>query len=1161
MSTDRRKRLASINSFNELIIYLRDELGWRIESDDFEELTFHYTPEELGIDENNAAKIVEIRRLRPLTVNQPWGIFFLKFERKRLPVVALRRILSQVAIKKRPSTSLSNNPVWTVDDLLFISSYGEGVDRSIAFAHFSQPENGHGLPTLKVLGWDNLDTPLHLDSVANMLGEHLIWPRDENDHENWRERWRQAFTLRHREVIATSSELSKRLAGLARSIRDRILATLEIETEFGLLTQLKNDFSTKLVDNLDDAEFADMYAQTVTYGLLSARISDPKRHTAGDLESYMRTNPLLKELMDVFLHTGVNHENTTGLDIDFDEIGISEVVDLLNQSNMEAVVRDFGDRRPEEDPVIHFYEHFLSAYDKEKKVERGVFYTPLPVVSYIVRSVDKILRTEFNLSDGLADTKTWGEIDCFHKELRIPEGISPNHPFVQILDPATGTGTFLVEVIDLIHTTMVEKWKKQGHTNKIIGALWNEYVSKHLLPRLHGYELMMAPYAIAHLKIALKLYETGYRLKGNERIRVYLTDALEPASEQVIEGILPALAYEVQAVNKIKRKQRFTVVIGNPPYLGEAGRGGDWIAELMRGWDIDNDSKTLSYFEVNGKPIKEKNPKWLNDLYVRFVRLSQRLIERTGVGVHGFITNHSYIDNPTFRGMRWAILAGFDHLYVLDLHGNLKRKENFREGQKDENVFDIEQGVAIGLFVKTSPDTRKDFSNSIYHADIWGSRVSKYNRMLAKNETTIGWVKLNPDQNFYLFKPFDDSGIEHYDEWVSVSDIFPINSVGFVTARDALTVQRSAEEIWSVVSDFVQRDSEEAREKYCLGKDADEWKVTLAQDDLRHSGPSKSKILPILYRPFDTRFTYYTGRSRGFICRPRKDVMGHMLAEENVGLIFMRQVAMGDAYTHFGASRHPVEGRAFYSNKGIMSFGPLYIYPDVNKKQHALFDCWPTGKNGRMPNLEFEFVNRVKDASLLEFVSDGSGDLYKSFGPEDLFAYIYAVFHCPEYRKRYELKLKLDYPRVPTPVNTELFRILIIKGHELLTLHLLESSKLDEPMTSYNGHKNPRVGRVGWLDDTVWLDAHKITAQEAHRATKPGTIGFNGVPEDIWKLRIGGYQVCHKWLKDRKDHILSDEDIIYYQKIIVALFETTKIMDQIDKVIEQYGGWPNAFQS
>ena len=1157
MPTDHRERLARIRRFDQLVAYLRDELGWPIDSDDFEELTFEYTPEELGIDTKNAAKIQEIKRLRPLVPGQPWGIFFVKFEPKRLPVVALRRILGQVALKKRASANKSERQAWAADDLLFVSNYGEGEERRIAFAHFSKPRDSHDLPTLKVLGWDNLDTPLHLDAVASELTTHLAWPDDEGDPDAWSERWRAAFKLRHREVITTSKELSERLAELARAIRDRIRTALAIETETGPLTKLMKAFQTTLVHDLDGAGFADMYAQTIAYGLLSARITDPERRTADDFAAHMRTNPFLRELMETFLRVGGRRGKAGGPGIDFDELGVSEVVELLDQANMEAVVRDFGDRNPQEDPVIHFYEHFLAAYDKKQKVSRGVFYTPRPVVSYIVRSVDELLRTEFGLEDGLADTTTWGEMAKRHEDLKIPEGTPPGQAFVQILDPATGTGTFLVEVIDLIHNTMVEKWKSRGHGDKKIQALWNEYVPKHLLPRLHGYELLMAPYAIAHLKIGLKLFETGYRFESDERARVYLTNALEPAGdEQLTLDFLPALAHEAQAVNEIKQKQRFTVVIGNPPYLAEAGRGGDWIAALMRGREIRMGRKTLSYFEVDGESLNERNPKWLNDLYVRFTRLSNWQLELSGTGIHGFISNHSYIDNPTFRGMRWALLASFDQLFLLDLHGNLKKKEVTPDGRKDENVFDIEQGVAISVFVKSSPGAHEVSYPRVRHANCWGERAHKYDWLIANTASATAWERIAPPARFYLFKPFASGG-EHYEEWTSVRKIFEIDGTGVITKRDALSIHFDSETVWNTVTTFAHLPEQEARTHFNLPPDVRDWQFDWAQKDVRDSGPSRRCITPILYRPFDRRFIYYTGRSRGFIGWPVVNVMGHMLAGENVGLITTRQTK--DEWGTLATSN--IIAHKTCSAYDINSLFPLYLYPGVGKADGSLFSRWAKGKDGRTPNLDMGFVEQIATATELRFVSDGRGDLRKTFGPEDVLAWIYSVFHSPGYRERYEAHLKRDFPRVPLPGSAELFRKQAEAGHELLNLHVRESHELVEFIATYNGPRNPEVGRVGWSDGTVWLDAGKTNAREGHRATKPGKIGFKGVPEEVWDFHIGGYQVCHKWLKDRKGRTLSDEDIAHYQKIVVALHETIRIMAEIDEVIEIHGGWPDAFQT
>ena len=1156
MPTDHRSALASIKRFDQLIAYLRNEMGWPIDGGDFEELTFEYTPEELGIDTKNAAMIQEIKRLRPLVPNQPWGIFFVKFEPKKLPVVALRRILSQVALKKRASANSAERTAWAKDDLLFVSNYGVGDERQISFAHFSTPTNGHDLPTLKVLGWDNRDTALHLDTVATELTEHLAWPKNDSDASAWREQWRAAFTLRHREVITTSRELSVRLAELARTIRDRITTALAIETKRGPLNTLMKAFQAALVHDLDAAGFADMYAQTIAYGLLSARITDPARRTADDLAAHMRTNPFLKELMETFLRVGGRRGKAGGQDIDFDELGVSDVVELLDQANMEAVVRDFGDRNPQEDPVIHFYEHFLAGYNKKQKVSRGVFYTPRPVVSYIVRSVDELLRTEFGLADGLADTTTWGEMAKLHEDLKIPEGTSPTQAFVQILDPATGTGTFLVEVIDLIHNTMAAKWKSQGHGEKKSQTLWNEYVPKHLLPRLHGYEVLMAPYAIAHLKIGLKLFETGYGFESDERARVYLTNALEPAEdEQLMLDFLPALAHEAKAVNEIKRKQRFTVVMGNPPYSGLSSNMGPWIDGLLKG-RLPDGTATESYYHVDGEPLGERKV-WLQDDYVKFIRLSQWLLDGTGVGVHGYISNHGYLDNPTFRGMRWSLMQSFRRIRVLDLHGNLKKKEAAPGGGRDVNVFDIQQGVAIGLFTKAAAASR-----CVCHADLWGKQEQKYCWLWEHGSADTEWVQLEPAPSFYLFEPFDDAATGAYYGWPAINEVMDVNVTGIVTARDGFVIDLEPSALLDRIETFLDNRLSDNEVKKRLGlKENYAWRVAAARRELRAATKRKRLedfVTKILYRPFDERFIFW---HPSVVWRPRTEAMPHLLAGENVALMTCRQ-AIGNGWKHL-LTTQLIADDSMVSNRtrerGYLF--PVYLYPGVGRADTSLFSRWAKGKDGRTPNLDSGFVEQIATAAELRFVSDGRGDLRKTFGPEDVLAWIYAVFHSPGYREHYEAQLKLDFPRVPLPGGVDLFLKLAEAGHDLLALHLLESPKLGKPITTYTGPRNPEVGRVGWSDGTVWLDAGKTNAREGHRATKPSTIGFQGVPEEVWDFQIGGYQVCHKWLKDRKGRTLSDEDIAHYQKIVVALSETIQIMAEIDEVIEAHGGCLDAFQT
>ncbi len=908
MSTDHRTALAKIKRFDQLIAYLRDEMGWPIARDSFEDvddLFYDFTADELGIDPKTAVKIESIKRLRPLSPKQPWGIFFVKFEPKNLPVVALRRILSQVALKKRASANSAERAAWAVDDLLFVSNYGEGDERQITFAHFSKAQDGHDLPTLKVLGWDSLDTALHLDAIAKELTQHLAWPEDDTNVEAWRKSWSAAFNLRHREVVTTSRDLSIRLAELARVIRDRIKAALAIETEKGPLTKLMKAFREALVHDLDADGFADMYAQTIAYGLLSARIADPERKTADDFAAHMRTNPFLRELMETFLKVGGRRGKAGGPGIDFDELGVSEVIELLDNANMEAVVDDFGDRNPQEDPVIHFYELFLKEYDAKKRMQRGVFYTPRPVVSYIVRSLDELLRTEFGLKDGVADTTSWSEMEERHKHLKMPEGVIASQAFVQILDPATGTGTFLVEVIDLIHNTLVAKWKTHGHGEKKIEALWNEYVPKHLLPRLHGYELLMAPYAIAHLKIGLKLYETGYHFASNERARVYLTNALEPAHDfsGKLEFAIPALAHEAHAVNEIKRNQKFTVVIGNPPYsnfgqLNKIPLIGQLLVDYKRGLD----EKKLN----------------LDDDFIKFVRFSQYLITQSAAGIVGMITNHVYLDGLTHRRMRQSLLSSFQRIDVLDLHGSAQKRERAPDGGVDENVFDIKQGVAIAIMIRSVHGGRK-----LRVGNLFGTRQSKYAALATLTTNLAPLTYLEPEAPNFFFHPEDNSLREEYEAWWSVPIAMPFYNSGLQTKRDELTIHYRREDLERVLSDFRSHDAEWLRRKYELGPDGRDWTVELARKDVRGEG----KIIRVQYRPFDYRFTYFTGNSKGFLAYPRRDVSRRIL-DGSIALVTMRQLAGVPDDCEVFVTGVPMTDRSLSS-----TLGTPYLFPLANSQE------------------------------------------------------------------------------------------------------------------------------------------------------------------------------------------------------------------------------------
>jgi predicted helicase len=732
--------------------------------------------------------------------------------------------------------------------------------------------------------------------------------------------------------------------------------------------------------------------------------------------------------------------------------------------------------------------------------------------------------------------------------LKVPKGIKGTDPFVTVLDPATGTGTFLYECIELIEQTMKERWcrelnRSDWHDADVL-TRWVKYVSTHLLPRLCGFELMMASYAVAHLKLSFKLGETGYHLAVGDRIRVLLTNSLEAPSDtgqQQLAGAFPALAQESKAVNGVKREHRFTVVIGNPPYSAASHNpsidaNGDLthIGSLMR-----------RYYEIDGVSLGEKNPRWLQDDYVKFLRLAQAEVEQTGVGVIGMITNHGYLANPTFRGMRYSLLNTFDQVAVVDLHGNTKRAEKAPDGGVDENVFDIQQGVAISVWSRTKPPAEWQAASRVMRADLWGSREMKYKRLVDAQEP-IRWQRLDPVAPFYLLVEQDVDLRTEYDAFLRLPEGFPVNNTGVITKRDDLTIGWTRDDVWKTVSRFVSLTPAKARDEFRLPEDVRDWKVEWAQRDLRTTGLDKSRIKPISYRPFDTRFIFYTGHARGFVGWPVEKVMRHMLPGNNYGLISARSNKSG-SMDHFFITRHMMETKCGERTTQSCLF-PLFVLDD---------GMLTSGNSGSTPNIAHGWVRRYEQHLQLRWCPTGARG-NRDFSPEDVLFYSYAVFHSPTYRTRYAEFLKIDFPRVPLPGSLQLFRSLSALGGQLAGLHLLESAKVAEPITSFRGPKNPVVGRVGWSDDTVWLDAG--AAKDALSSTA-GTMGFVGVPSDVWNVHVGGYQVLEKWLKDRKGRTLSTGDVEHYQKIVVALSETIQIMTKVDTVIDDHGGWPAAFVS
>jgi predicted helicase len=963
-----------------------------------------------------------------------------------------------------------------------------------------------------VLGWDSKDTVLHLEAVARELTEQLSWPADESDVDAWRTKWRAAFTVGHQEVIATSKALSIRLAQLARDIRDRISTALTIETEDGPLTKLMKAFQESLIHDLSPDDFADMYAQTIAYGLLSSRIADPKKKSIDDFSLHMRLSPFLKELMETFLQAG-GRQKSTGLD--FDELGVGEVVHLLDQANMEAVVADFGDKNPQEDPVIHFYELFLKEYDAKKRTQRGVFYTPRPVVAYIVRSVDEVLRSQFGLDDGLADTTTWGEMLERNSDLKIPEGATPDQDFVQVLDPATGTGTFLVEVIDVIFSTLDSKWRAQNLSAGNRNKLWNSYVNDHLLDRLYGYEIMMASYAIAHLKIAVKLLETGYSFSNSGRAHIYLTNSLDPA--QVSEGqfsfAVPELAREAAAVSLVKRHPRFTVVVGNPPYSGVSSNMGEYARQQVENYKI-----------VDGQKLEEKKT-WLQDDYVKFMRLAQMQIEHSGTGIVGMITNRSYVDNPTFRGMRQSLMSTFPLIAISDLHGSATQAGRPDNVGRDVNVFEIKQGVAV-IVAASIPSIR----SKLYYSEIWGERETKYDVLLSIPPSLGAQLILAPNSPYYFFVPRDEAHRSEYETFIPLKVLFPEMSSGIVTAHDRFAVAFEKSEIIARMARYVDLSKTDTEISHDFGlRDNYHWKVTKSRAKVIAEGVQKSQIEPITYRPFDARYTYY---NPAVVFNMRLDIMRHLMHPTNMALVVCRQSAL-DGWRHVFVARGLVES-CLVSNR-TREIG--YVIPRLLFSGDGLFEPEDTKQdNVSRP----QFIDASVDAGMDLIAAE-------TIQASAIFPYAYAILHSATYRSKYSEFLKVNFPSIPGARNLELFHTLAGFGSELVSAHLMEQNSRVHSTAQYFGSENIVVNAPVWESGTVFINNSK-------------TAGFSGISEEVWDFQIGSYQVCHKWLKDRRERTLSQNDISHYVNVVHAITETVRIMKMIDQAIDEFGGWPDAFQ-
>ena len=933
----------------------------------------------------------------------------------------------------------------------------------------------------------------------------------------------QLFLGYRKKDINNYYDLAGQMAVHTKSVKYSIEEALKLEDKTGELTQLKLLFQDLLLPDLDNHTFADMYAQTIAYGLFTARVGHAQ-NPSQDLFSRKTASrfisnkiPFLQGLFNTVIETDV---------ISKIHWTIEDLVELFIKVDMGSVLERFGQETRRQDPVVHFYETFLAAYESSLRKSRGVYYTPEPVVTFIVQAVNDILDKDFDINFGLGNRR------------------------VTILDPATGTGTFLYEVIKQVY----RNFERYG-VNK-----WNELLREsQLLSRLYGFELLMTPYTIAHLKLALLLESIGYKFEPEERLNIYLTNALEEGIKESDLIVAKFLSDESNQAADIKTDVPIIVVLGNPPYsvssqnaskrkrvINEDTRyladikynGLEWEKVYKTGkagktiTEVTHIGELLEMYKGRARLEQEKNIQPLDDDYIKFIRFAQYQIQKTptGYGIIGFITNHSYLNGLIHRGMREELLKYFDTLYIIDLHGNSLLKETTPEGGIDQNVFDIRQGVAILLALreKTEPDyfskVYKDRSGvkemaKVFYYDLWGKREAKYKFLEEVKFREVEWIELQPAQPNYFFAPKDFDLATEYNQGWSVSDIFPINSTGVATHRDNFVTEFDRSELYKKIEDFrnLKITDQQILKTYDI-KETSDWKITSKRQSLANDLEWRNYFTTCLYRPFEIKYYYHNSN---LVNRPRQEVMRHVLNRENLCLITARGIEVPREYDQIFCSDQIIVNHTL-SLKEINYLFPLYTYPDTTNEQTNLFI-------EKDPNLSQEFLTAIKEK--LGYIPT----------PEKIFYYAYAIFHSPTYRQRYAEFLKIDFPRLPLTKNDQLFNHLVTQGEQLVNLHLLKSDEFNQLTTTYEGEGDNQVSQVIYNDQLqrVYINPKKY---------------FANIPKQIWEFKIGGYQVLEKWLKDRKkcDRALSDEDIIHYQKIVIALQQTLTIMTKIDQFIPSF---------
>ena len=957
------------------------------------------------------------------------------------------------------------------------------------------------------------------------------------------------FSTQVGKTITSAEKLAKMMAGKARMlaiiIENALLTDEEgldnviYENANNTLREQLIAFQQVLIHDINPKEFADIYAQTITYGMFAARLHDPSletfsRQEAADL--IPKSNPFLRKLFQYI----------AGYDLD-DRLKwiVDALADIFKATDVSAILKNFGKATQQNDPMIHFYETFLGEYDPKLRKSRGVWYTPEPVVNFIVRAVDDILKTEFGLENGLADTsktKVKRKIPTHDYRNRVDgqkgyTEVEQEVHKVQILDPAAGTGTFLAEIIKHIYKNFEGQ---QG--------IWNTYVDEHLIPRLNGFELLMASYAMAHLKLDLLLTKTGYKPTKDQRFRVYLTNSLEEYHPDTGTLFAGWLSTEANEANHIKRDTPVMVVLGNPPYSGESQNKNAWIMNLMEDYKKE---------PGGNEKLKEKNPKWINDDYVKFLRYGQYYIEKNGEGILAFINPHGFLDNPTFRGMRWQLLRTFDKIYAINLHGNSKKKEVCDDGSIDENVFDIMQGVSINIFVKTGLK-KSDQLGKVLHFDLYGKREIKYDFLWTNQLLKINFTEVLNKPASYFFVPKNNNLQLDYDKGFKLDDAILTNVLGYQTHRDNFAIDFDIQTLRNRIKDFGNSEigDEELKNTYNINETGT-WQLSKQRLLFNKDKDTRNYISKTAYRPFDDRYAILNP----IICdRPRPEILQHILSRDNLCLLNSRQQAI-EGFRHCFITKLPPNDCVISTtSREANQVFPLYLYPKILVNT-SIDRGWE-----RIPNLNMKLVEQFVENLDLQFTNEKE-QTSGTFAPIDILDYIYAVLHSPTYREKYKEFLKIDFPRVPYPKDADTFWQLVKLRGELREIHLLESLIVNRLITKYPVIGNNLVTKPRFEPNQSEDDQSPITTSIPHHLTTlppyqfttspPHQFGkvwinetqyFEGVPEVAWNFYIGGYQPAQKWLKDRKGRVLNFEDILHYQKIIVALVETSRIMGEIDKI-------------